>query len=105
MLVADEGGLSRGGVRVVVAMGRATVGKAAGGFEQAMGIRSRKEWLRHKVSRRQLVGTTEQKVQAGGGRKVLVVGREAWGEWMRQVVDGTEWSSRGKAKGQWDRKQ
>ena len=34
----------------------------------------RKEWFRHKMSRKQLLGITGQKVQAGGGRGVLVEG-------------------------------
>ena len=55
-------------------MRRVVVGKAAGTFEQAVGIRSRKKWFRHKMSRKQLVGITGQKLQAGGGRKVLVPG-------------------------------
>ena len=36
---------------------RVAVGKAAGGVEQTVGLRSRKEWYRHKMSRKQLVGT------------------------------------------------
>ena len=40
------------------------VGKVAGGFEQAVGIRSRKEWFRHKVSRKQLKGQWRAMEQA-----------------------------------------
>ena len=36
---------------------------------------SREEWFRHKMSRKQLVGITGQKVQAGGSRGVLVEGQ------------------------------
>ena len=39
VLVVDEKRLSRGGVRLVV-VGMVAVGKAAGGFEQAVGVRS-----------------------------------------------------------------
>ena len=101
MLVVDEKRMSRGGVRVVVMMRGVAVDKAyaSGGFEQAARIRSRKEWFRHKMSKKQLVGTTGQRVQASGGREVLVEEQEVWEEWMRQTVEDTEW--RGKAKGQW----
>ena len=53
------------------------------------------------MGRKQLVGVhvTGQKVQAGGGREVLVEGHEVWEEWMRQAVEDAEW--RGKVKGQW----
>ena len=57
--------LSRGGVRVVVMARRVAVGKASGGFEQAVRSRSRKGWFRHKMSRKQLVGTTIMSVGAG----------------------------------------
>ena len=39
------------------------VGKSAGGCTQAIGIRSRREWCRHNMSRKQLVGITRQMVQ------------------------------------------
>ena len=64
-----------------------------------MGIRSRKEWYRHKMSRKHLVGISGQRVHADGGREVLVEGQEVWEEWTGQVVADTEW--RGKVKGQW----
>ena len=35
---------------------RVAMGTAAGGFEQAVGIRNRKDWYRHKMSRKQLPG-------------------------------------------------
>ena len=38
--VVNEKRLSKGGVRVVVMMRRVAVGKAPGGFEQAVGIRN-----------------------------------------------------------------
>ena len=44
-----------------------------------------------KMSRKQLVGITGQKVQAGGGRELLVKGQEVWEEWMGQAVEETEW--------------
>jgi hypothetical protein len=47
-----------------------------------------------------LVGITGQRVQADGGRVVLVEGPEIWEEWTEQaVVEDTEW--RREAKGQW----
>ena len=51
VLVVDEKRLSRDGVRVVVMVKRVAVGKASRGFEHAVGIRSRKEWFRHKMTR------------------------------------------------------
>jgi hypothetical protein len=72
MQVADEEKLNRGEVRVVVIMRRVVVGRAAGGFDQAVGVRSRREWHRHKMSRKQLVDISGQRVQADGGREVLV---------------------------------
>ena len=62
--------MSRNVVRVVVMMRGVAVGKVAGGFGQAVGIRSRKEWYRHKMSRKQLVSILGQRVVAGGGREV-----------------------------------
>ena len=37
----DEEQMDRGGVRVVVVMGRVAVGRTAGGFDQAVGVRGR----------------------------------------------------------------
>ena len=87
MLVVDGERLSRNGVRVVVMMRRVAVGKASGGFEQAVGIRNRKEWYRHKMSREQLVGISGLRVQADGGREVLVEGQEVWEEWTGMGQD------------------
>ena len=53
MQVVDEKKLNRGGVRVVVTMKRVAVGRTARGFDQAVGIRSRREWHRHKMSKKQ----------------------------------------------------
>ena len=53
----------------------------------------------HKMSRKQLVGISGQRVQADGGREVLVEGQEVWEEWTGQVVEDTEW--REKVKEQW----
>ena len=91
---ADEEG---GGVSVVVLMRRVAVGRTAGGVEQAVGIRCRREWYKHKMSREQLVGMTGQRVQADGGREVLVEGQEVWEEWT-----GQQWrtqSGGGRARG------
>ena len=80
MLVVDEEQMKRvGGVRVVVLMKRVAIGRTAGGVEQAVGIRCRQEWHRHKMSRRQLVGTTGQRVQADGDKEVLVEGARGLG--------------------------
>ena len=40
------------------------VGRTAGESDQAVGIRSRRVWQRHKMARKQLVGITWQRVQA-----------------------------------------
>ena len=56
--VVDEEQMKSGGVRVVVVMERVAVGRTAGGFDQAVGVRSRGEWHRHKMSRKQLVRIT-----------------------------------------------
>ena len=92
-----------GGVRVVVLMRRVAVGRTAGGFEQAVGIRCRQEWCKHKMSREQLVGITGQRVQTDGDKEVLVEGNEVWEEWTGQTVEDTEW--RRQAKGQWRAKE
>ena len=64
-----------------------------------MGTRCRQEWHRHKVGRKQLVGTTGQRVHADGDREVLMEGQEIWGEWTGQTVGDTKW--RRVAKRQW----
>ena len=74
MLVVDEEQMKRGGVRVVVMMRRVAVGRTTGEIDQTVGIRGRREWQRHKMSRSQLVGITGQRVQADGGREVLMEG-------------------------------
>ena len=100
VLVVDEKQMRRvGGISVVTLMRRVAVGRAAGGVEQTVGIRCRQEWYKHSMSREQLVGTTGQRVQADGGREVLVEGREVWEELTGQAVVDTEW--RKKIKGQW----
>ena len=85
VLVVDEKRLGTNGVRVLLVVKRVAVGKVAGGFEQAVGIRSRKRWYRHKMSRKQLVGIIGQRMQAGGGREVLVEVQEVWEGWTGQV--------------------
>jgi hypothetical protein len=100
VLVVNEQQMKRvGGVRVEVLMKRVAIGRTAGGVEQAVGIRCRQEWHRHKMNRGQLVGTTGQRVQADGDKEVLVEGQEIWEEWTGQTVEDTEW--RRQAKGQW----
>ena len=104
VLVVDEGQMRSGGVRLKVLMQKVAVGRAAPGFEQAVGIRCKQQWHEYKMSREQLVGITGQKVQADGGRVVLVEGHEVWEEWTEQaVVEDTEWSR--EAKGQWRAKE
>ena len=104
VLVVDEEQMKKkGGVRVVVLMKRVAIGRTAGGVEQAVGIRCRQEWHRHKMSRGQLVGTTGQRVRADGDKEVLMEGQEIWEEWTGQTVEDTEW--RRQAKGQWRAKE
>ena len=104
MLVADEDQMEKkGGVRVVVLMKRVAIGRTAGGVEQAVGVRGRQEWCKHRMSREQLAGITGQRVQADGGKEVLVEGNEVWEEWTGQAVEDTEW--RRKIKGQWRAKE
>ena len=57
-MVVDERQLSRASVRLVVQMKRVSVGVTSGGFKQAVGIRSRSEWCRHSINKRELVGIT-----------------------------------------------
>ena len=62
VLVVDERKMKRvGGTSVVVLMKRVAVGRTAGGVEQAVGIRCRQEWCKHRMSREQLVGITGQR--------------------------------------------
>ena len=104
VLVVDEKQMEKvGGARVVVLMRRVAIGRTSGGVEQAVGIRCRQEWHRHIMSREQLVGATGQRVQADGGRGVLMEGQEIWEEWTRKVVEDTEW--RKELKGQWRAKE
>ena len=104
VLVVDERKMKRvGGISVVVLMRRVVVGRTAGGVEQAVGIRGRQEWCKHRMSRGQLVGITGQRVQADGDKEVLVEGQEVWEEWTGQAVEDTEW--RRKNKGQWRAKE
>jgi hypothetical protein len=60
----DDRELSRNGVRVVVQMRRmgVSLSKSTGRYmyTQAVGIRSRREWYRDSMSRKQLVGITGQ---------------------------------------------
>ena len=50
-----------------------------------------------------MVGITGQRVQADGGREVLVEGQEVWEDWLEQTVEDTEW--RKEVKGQWRAKE
>ena len=51
VLAVDEDQMKSGGVRVVVMVKRVAFGRTAGGVDQAVGIKSRREWQRHKMSR------------------------------------------------------
>ena len=55
------------------------------------------------MSREQLVSITGQRVQADGGREILVEGQEVWDEWTGRAVEDTWW--RKKMKGQWRAKE
>ena len=100
VMVVDEEQLRRvGGVRVRVRMRKVAVGRTAGGFEQAVGIRCRQEWHVYKMSRSQLVDITGRMIQVDGGSELLVEGQEVWEEWTGQTVEDTRW--RKEAKGQW----
>ena len=72
-----------------------------GRFGQAVGvrIRCRQGWHRYKMGRKQLVGITGQKVQADGGREVLVEGQEAWEDWLKKTVEDTGWREEAKGEG------
>ena len=98
MLVVDEEQMKNGGVRVAVMVKRMATGRTAGGFDLAVGIKSSREWQRHKMSRKQLVGITGQRIQADGGKEVLVEGHGSWEEWTGQTMEDTEWGK--EAKGQ-----
>ena len=56
-------------------MRRVAGGRTARGLDQAVGIRCRQEWHRHRMGMEQLVGITGQGLQADGGREVMVVGK------------------------------
>ena len=101
--VVDEKALTRAGVRVVVRMRRGAVGRSAGAYTKAVGIRSRREWCRHTISRKGLVGVTGRLVHEDEQEEVLVVGEEVWEEWTGQEVEGTDW--RKGAKDEWEAKE
>ena len=90
-------------------MMRVAVGKAAGGFEQAVRIRSRKEWYRHKMGRWQLVGILGQRVHACR----QVVAERCWWRGKRFGGNGQDkqWRTQSGEErsrdsgGQWDRQQ
>jgi hypothetical protein len=101
--VVSEKALTRAGVRVVVQMKRVAVGRSAGAYAQAVGVRSRKEWCIQTMSRKMLVGTTGRLLHADGQEEVLVVGDEVWEEWTGSTVEGTDW--RKGAKDEWAAKE
>ena len=101
--VVNEKALTRAGVRVVVQMKRVAVGRSAGAYTQAVGIRCRKEWCNHVMGRKVLVGITGRLVHADGQEEVLVLGGEVWEEWTGQAVEDTGW--RKGAKDEWAAKE
>jgi hypothetical protein len=103
--VVSEKALSRAGVRAMVQMRRVAVGRSAGAYAQAMGVRSRKEWLIQTMSRKKLVGITGRLVHTDGQEEVLVVGGEVWEEWTGSAVEGTEWRKERRTNGQPRREQ
>ena len=58
------------------------MGRTSGGFKQAVGIRTKREWCRHSMSREKLVEISGKLVQADldGGAKALVEGQEVYGK-------------------------
>ena len=84
VLVVDEKQMKkRGGVSVVVMMKR-----TAGGFEQAVGIRSRQEWYRYKMNRKQLVGARPSQVRK------MVAARCQWrGRRFGKNGQGRQWKT------------
>ena len=84
-------------------MRRVAVGRSAGAYAQAVGVRSRKEWCTQTMNRKALVGITGKLVHADGQEEVLVVGDEVWEEWTGQTVEGTDW--RKGAKDKWAAKE
>ena len=109
MLVVDEEQMRSGGVRVVVQMKRVAVGRTAGGVEQAVGIRCRQEWHRHRMSRGQLVGITGR--QDRGCRQMVAercwwrgkrFGRTGWGkQWRTQSGGKRSRGNGGRRSKQW----
>ena len=91
---------SRAGVRLCVRMRRVAVGITAGGYEQAVRIRSRRKWCRYEMDRKELVSITGELVQAGGRSELLVEGQTVWREWSNQeggVQEAeTDWRKRSK---------
>ena len=56
--MVTEEQMRSGGVRLKVLNKKVAMGRAAPGFEQAVGIRCRQEWHAYRMSREQLVGIT-----------------------------------------------
>ena len=82
MQVVDEKKLNREGVRVVVLMRRVAVGRTAGGFDQAIGVRNMQEGVAQAQDEQE---TASRHIRSDGGREVLVEGQEVWRSgWGRQ---------------------
>ena len=51
-------------MRVVVQIRRVPVGKTPEGFVQAVWVKSRSEWCRHNINKRELVGVSTKPIGA-----------------------------------------
>jgi len=88
VVVVDEKASQR---QVEVVMRRVAVGRVSGGYEQAVGLTSRREWCRYSMSKKELAGTVVLRQQEGGGVGQVVEGQVVWEDWCGQVVEDTEW--------------
>ena len=69
-------------------MRRVAMSRSAGAYLEAVGIRCRREWCRHIISRKELVGITGRLAHADEQEEVLAVGEEVWEEWIGQELSG-----------------
>ena len=84
-------------------MRRVAMSRSAGAYLEAVGIRCRREWCRHTISRKELVGITGRLTHVDEQEEVLVIDEEVWEEWTGQEVEGTEWKKG--AKDEWEAKE
>ena len=105
--VVDEKKLNREGVRVVVLMRRVAVGRTAGGFDQAIGVRNMQEGVAQAQDEQETASRHIRSEVAGrwwqGGAGGGAGGLE---EWMGQTVEDTKWRREAKGSGgQWNKQQ